>query len=348
MSTEEVVVIRTYENGKLVDIVPRTLEHQDKLTSLLSLEHSIGLKAVVGASLAMAAEAGNCRMEVVRSKVPDVFLRMQRGDFSEEVIQAGQDLLEAGAIRTAEKIHNLETGKAVWTPQLYAIDAMNALFKRPNVLMGDTFQNFDKVPLLTKNWTRRDFEERKVRFIPGCFARAGAYIGSGTTLMPGSIVNSGAYIAGDNVMIDGGARVATGAQIGKGVNLGAGSGVEGILEPRGNLPTVVEDKVRVGANCELCGIIEEGAVVASGVIMTKQKKIYDLRTGQFQDPRVIEVGGKRLAVPYIPRDRMAVPGVYMRPGTNIGLACTILLEKPAAESEFTELPKNTDLYVTVR
>jgi len=34
-------------------------------------------------------------------------------------------------------------------------------------------------------------------------------------------------------MIDGGARVASCAQIGKNVKFGAGSGIEGILEPAG-------------------------------------------------------------------------------------------------------------------
>lgn len=347
MSTDNVVLIRTYEDGKLVDIVPRTLEHKGKLDSLLSLEGSRGLKAVAAASIAMA---DNFKMEVVRSNVPDVFIRMQKGDFAEEVIKAGQDLLEAGAIRTAEKIHDLEKGKAVWHTQLYAVDAMNALFKRPNILMTDdkgrVVIGYDKVPLLTANWTKEDFDKRGVRFIPGSFARAGAYIGFGTTLMPGSIVNSGAYIVGGGVMIDGGARVATGAQIGKAVKLGAGSGVEGILEPKGMLPTIVEDGVRVGANCELCGIVEEGALIASGVVMSKQKKIFDLRTGELQAPRYIQVGDKVLAVPYIPANRIAVPGVYIKSvqGRQFGIDCIHLLEKPANESDFMDIPKNADLY----
>jgi len=345
MNSKDVVLARVYRNDKLEGVFPRTIETEATLDGVLA---SADGDWNISESL---------KLIPVTCKLPDVFIRMQKGDFSEDVIQAGQDLLEAGQIRTAEKIYNPTTGQGVWHPQLHAIDAMNALFKRPNIMFvikGDSSAGaiitgyYDKVPLLTEDWTKADFDKRGVRFIPGSFTRAGAYIGSGTTLMPGSIVNSGAYIAGGGVMIDGGARVATGAQIGKAVKLGAGSGVEGILEPRGNLPTVIEDNVRVGANCELCGIIEEGAAIASGVVMTKQKKIYDLRTGKFQDPRVIEVAGERIGVPYIPAGRMAVPGVYMRPGTEIGLACTVLLEKPATESNFMDLPKNADLYVSVK
>lgn len=281
-------------------------------------------------------------MEVVYTEQPNVLESLKSSPSPDQVAEA-ISLLEKGVVRTAEKVFDLKSGKGFWETQLYGLDCMNAVFAHGTMkVMGESF--YDKVPLLTENWVDEDFEAAGVRFIPGSFARSGAYIGSGTTLMPGSIVNTGAYIAGDGVMIDGGARVATAAQVGKGVKLGAGSGLEGVLEPAGMLPTILEDGVRVGANCEIKGIVEEKALIASGTVMASGVKIYDERTGEFQEPRVIKVGDKLLPIPYIPADRVAVSGVYMK-DNNIGTNIIRLLEKPASETSFMELPKNPSLYM---
>ena len=116
------------------------------------------------------------------------------------------------------------------------------------------------------------------------------------------------------------------------------------------LPTIVENNVRIGAQCELSGIIEEGAAIATGVQMSKQKKIFDVRTNNFQEPRVMQVGDKLLAIPYIPKGRLALPGVYLKEKNGFvtyGIACTVLHEKDACEMDFMELPKNTDLYAKI-
>lgn len=265
--------------------------------------------------------------------------------------QEAVDLLDKGLVRCAEKLANyvsgpdgLElTGKSTWVTQQYAVACMNAGFSAfPMIKMGEHY--FDKVPLKTEQWDQQDFEQAGVRFIPGSFARRGAFIGSGTTIMPGGIVNIGAYIAGAGVLIDGGARVATGAQVGRGVKLGAGSGIEGILEPAGRLPSIVEDNVRVGANCELCGIVEEDAVVASGVVMASGKKIFDLRTGGEVEPRYMAVGESLIEIPVIPKGRVAVGGVYSKTA-QLGVDCIVLLEKDARETNLSQIPKNAALYL---
>jgi 2,3,4,5-tetrahydropyridine-2,6-dicarboxylate N-succinyltransferase len=290
------------------------------------------------------------RFECVESP-PDLFTKLLEGSASQSEKQAAVDLLDGGLVRCAEKLHGYTvtsdgvrlTKSAVWVTQPYAVACMNAGFSAfPMVKMGEHF--FDKVPLKTEGWQQADFERAGVRFVPGSFARRGAFIGAGTTIMPGGIVNIGAYIAGQGVMIDGGARVATGAQVCKGVKLGAGSGIEGILEPQGRLPSIVEDNVRVGANCELCGIVEEGAVVASGVVMASGKKIYDLRTNAEVEPRYMEIGEKFFEVPYIPRNRVAVSGVYTKTD-RLGIDCIVLLEKDAADTSLAQLPRNAALYV---
>lgn len=285
--------------------------------------------------------------------VPDLFSKLSDGTATQHEKRDAVDLLDKGLVRCAEKLALFETGphgvtltgESVWVTQSYAVACMNAGFSAfPMTKMGDNF--YDKVPLKTEGWGIEDYERAGVRFIPGCFARRGAYIGSGTTIMPGGIVNIGAYVAGAGVMIDGGARVATGAQVGKGVKLGAGSGIEGILEPAGRLPSIIEDNVRIGANCEVCGIIEEGAVVASGVVMASGKKIFDLRTNAEVAPRYMAIGDSYFEIPVIPKNRVAVGGVYSKTD-QLGIDCIVLLEKEASESSLAQLPRNGQLYLKV-
>lgn len=281
----------------------------------------------------------------------DLFAKLLAGSVTADEKHAAVMLLDCGLIRCAEKLSNYQvsnsrlalTGGHTWVPQMYAVAAMNAAFSAyPMQQMGEHF--YDKVPLKTQGWGSSDFERAGVRFIPGSFVRRGAYLGVGTTVMPGGIINTGAYVAGGGVMIDGGARVATGAQIGKGVKLGAGSGVEGILEPPGRLPSIIEDNVRIGANCELVGIVEEGAVIASGVVMASGKKIFDLRTDALVEPRYMAVGASVFEIPVIPKNRVAVGGVYLKEGTRFGTDCILLLEKDASDTSLAQLPKNAALY----
>lgn len=297
-------------------------------------------KHPVIATLLNTAEGTTLSVEIVKTALPNVLERLSEtsADKPLEYRELGRVLLETGDIRTAEKVNG------VWSPQLYGIDLMNACFGFPMQRMGT--HHYDKVPLLTDGWTDEKFQEAGIRFIPGSFARAGAYIGKGTTLMPGSIVNTGAYVAGEATMIDGGARVATGAQLGKRVKLGAGSGLEGILEPRGMLPTILEDDVRVGANCEIKGLVDKGSVVASGVVMASGVKIYDERVNDFLPSIAVQVGDVLMEMPYIPPNRVAVPGMYLKEN-GVGGTCVRLLEKSASETSFGKAPKHAQLYVTV-
>jgi 2,3,4,5-tetrahydropyridine-2-carboxylate N-succinyltransferase len=211
------------------------------------------------------------------------------------------ELLNAGDVRAAEKVNGR------WEPQPYVIDGILNYFK-----VQDNFRvepgYWDKIPLRTAHYTDEEFRQGGVRYAPGCRVRTGCYIGPGTVVMNQAFINIGAYIAGEGVMVDGGARIASCAQIGKGVKFGAGSGIEGILEPAGRLPSIVEDHAKIGAMCEVSGIIGEGAVVASGVVMASGKKIFDEETGQIVPALEIQVAGTPYQVPVIPPYRLAVGG----------------------------------------
>lgn len=241
------------------------------------------------------------RIEIVESSCNDLLTNLAGQKASAEECEVFIDLLNQGKVRAAEKV------KGIWEPQPYTIDGvLNYFGTHGNVRMEGKY--WDKIPLKTANFTEEDFEQGGVRYAPGCMVRAGAYIGPRTVVMNLAFVNIGAYIAGEGCMIDGGARVASCAQIGKNVKFGAGSGIEGILEPAGRLASIVEDHVKIGAMCEVTGIIGEGSVIASGVIMASGKKIYDEDTNDFVPPIECVVGDTKFLLPVIPPYRLAVGG----------------------------------------
>ena len=241
------------------------------------------------------------RIEIVESSCSDLLTNLAGQKASAEECEVFIDLLNQGKVRAAEKV------KGIWEPQPYTIDGvLNYFGTHGNVRMEGKY--WDKIPLKTANFTEEDFEQGVVRYAPGCMVRAGAYIGPRTVVMNLAFVNIGAYIAGEGCMIDGGARVASCAQIGKNVKFGAGSGIEGILEPAGRLASIVEDHVKIGAMCEVTGIIGEGSVIASGVIMASGKKIYDEDTNDFVPPIECVVGDTKFLLPVIPPYRLAVGG----------------------------------------
>jgi 2,3,4,5-tetrahydropyridine-2-carboxylate N-succinyltransferase len=117
-----------------------------------------------------------------------------------------------------------------------------------------------------------------LRLVPGGSAiRDGVYLGLGVTCMPPMYVNAGAYV-GDGSMIDSHALVGSCAQVGRRVHLSAAAQLGGVLEPIGALPVIVEDDVLVGGNCGVYEgtVIQRGAVLGAGTILTRSTPVYDL------------------------------------------------------------------------
>ncbi|MGA1598446.1 MAG: DUF2322 family protein [bacterium] len=241
------------------------------------------------------------RVEAVESPHANLLESISQRKASREECDSFIELLNEGKVRAAEKIGG------TWEPQTYTIDGvLNYFGTHPNEMLEGGY--YDKIPLKTANYTAEMFEQGGVRYAPGAIVRTGAYIGPQTVVMNQAFVNIGAYIAGSGCMIDGGTRVASCAQVGKGVKFGAGSGIEGILEPAGRLASIIEDHAKIGAMCEVCGIIGEGSIVASGVVMASGKRIYDEDTGELVQPLECVVGDETFLVPVIPPYRLAVGG----------------------------------------
>ena len=257
------------------------------------------------------------RIEILESSCSDLLSNLYGQKASAEECEVFIELLNQGKLRAAEKINN------IWEPQPYVIDGvLNYFGTHANERVEGKY--WDKIPLKTVNYTDEEFEQGGVRYAPGCMVRTGAYIGPQTVIMNLAFVNIGAYISGEGCMIDGGARVASCAQIGKNVKFGAGSGIEGILEPAGRLASIIEDHVKIGAMCEVTGIIGEGSVIASGVVMASGKKIYDEDTNDFIPPLDCIVGDKNFLLPVIPPYRLAVGGSLLSKKGNHNTDAVIL------------------------
>jgi 2,3,4,5-tetrahydropyridine-2-carboxylate N-succinyltransferase len=147
------------------------------------------------------------------------------------------------------------------------------------------------------------------RVVPGgTSVRAGAYLAPGVTIMPPSFINVGAWV-GEGTMVDSHVLVGSCAQIGARVHLSAGVQIGGVLEPPGRRPVIVEDDVFVGAQAALLegALVQKGAVIAAGVVLTGTSRLYDLArerviVGTLEEPLVVPAGA------------VVVPGVRQATG----------------------------------
>lgn len=307
-------------------------------------------------------------VETSRTSESDVLAAIQSGEATLAQKIDGMVLMANGEIRGAEKIYRVNQRTGIWQPQQHAFDIVKkGLFTAFG--MGRTPDgNYDKIPNWDQDHTqfqengvnadRTELSEilgRKVRLMAP--ARFTSYLGPGTTVMhTAGLVNVGFYAEGEDTMLEG--RCASMAQVGRRVKLGGGSGLVGVLSPDGAMPTILEDDVSVYAMCEAQGLIEKGSVLGSGTVMGDGKKIYDSATGEFLPHKtIVSSDGTELSFPFIPEDRVAVPGTVIPNGAKAlsdkgrGDAgyqrfteAIILLEKPASEVPLAQIPKNTVLY----
>ena len=129
-----------------------------------------------------------------------------------------------------------------------------------------------------------------------------------------SFVNVGAYID-EGTMIDSNALVGSCAQIGKNCHISDGVTIGGVLEPLQANPVIIEDNCFIGVKSSVTEgvIIEEGAVLATGTMLSASTKIIDRETGEISFGR-------------IPAYSVVVPGSY--PSKNgVHLACAVIVKK---------------------
>ena len=217
--------------------------------------------------------------------------------------------LDRGELRIAEK------HEGIWKVNDYLKKAILLYFKNSSleIMQGGICPFFDKIPLKTRNWMKQDFENSGFRSVPGSLVRYTAYIARSVVLMP-SFVNVGAYVD-EGTMIDSNALVGSCAQIGKNCHISDGVTIGGVLEPLQANPVIIEDNCFIGVKSSITEgiIVEEGAVLATGTMLTASTKIIDRETGEISY-------GK------IPAYSVIVPGTY--PSKNgIHLACAVIVKR---------------------
>lgn len=212
------------------------------------------------------------------------------------VFQELREALTRGEVRSAEKINGQ------WQANAWVKQGILLGFR-----IGDLVESGGNGALSfvdKSTYPARQFKTQdKIRVVPGGSSiRTGAYIAPGVICMPPMYVNVGAYVD-EGTMIDSHALVGSCAQVGKRVHLSAAAQVGGVLEPVNASPVVIEDDVLVGGNC---GIYEgtqvrQGAVLGSGVILTRATPVYDIVREQ-----IYRAAADQPLV--IPKNAVVVPG----------------------------------------
>jgi 2,3,4,5-tetrahydropyridine-2-carboxylate N-succinyltransferase len=136
------------------------------------------------------------------------------------------------------------------------------------------FRFYDKHTFPTQSLTPAS----GVRIVPGgSTIRRGSYVSPGVVCMPPMFINVGAWV-GEGTMVDSHALIGSCAQVGARVHVSAAAQIGGVLEPVSAAPVVIEDDAFVGGNCGVYEgtVVRAGAVLASGVILTRGVPVYDL------------------------------------------------------------------------
>ena len=183
--------------------------------------------------------------------------------------------LEKGEIRVAEKVDG------EWKVNRWVKEVILAGFRLGAItdMSEGQFSFYDKATFPVRRFKAED----GVRIVPGGSSiRRGAYLAPGSIVMPPAYVNVGAYVD-EGTMVDSHVTIGSCAQVGRHIHISASTQIGGVLEPAGALPTIIEDGGLIGGNCGIYEgtIVQERAVIASGVIITSSTAIFDATTGEF-------------------------------------------------------------------
>src|SRR5579871_4713915 len=211
-------------------------------------------------------------MEELRAAIERFFAlgELENAREARQVFVEFRDALSQGRIRAAEK-----RGER-WLVNAWVKQGILLGFRLGELAeTGDgglSFVDKDTYPV------RRFRTAGRVRVVPGgSSVRQGAYVAPSVICMPPMYINVGAYVD-EGTLVDSHALVGSCAQIGKRVHLSAAAQIGGVLEPINASPVIIEDDVLVGGNC---GVYEgtqvrSGAVLGSGVILTRGTPVYDI------------------------------------------------------------------------
>jgi len=236
--------------------------------------------------------------------------------------------LDAGRLRVAEKRAPADgSGSRVgeWVTHGWIQQAIALYFRlrASSTIEVGPFEFHDKIPL------KRNLAAAGVRVVPPGVARYGSHLEPGVILMPG-YVNVGARV-GEGTLVDTWATVGSCAQVGRRVHLSGGVGLGGVLEPPQSRPVIVEDDCFIGSRAIVVEgvLVEEGAVLGAGVVLTASTPIVDV-TGR--EPKIAK--GR------VPPRGVVIPGTLPKqfPAGEFGTPCALLIgERNASTDRKTSL-----------
>ncbi len=214
--------------------------------------------------------------------------------------------LDAGRLRVAEK------RDGAWVTHGWIQQAIALYFRMrvSSTMEVGPFEFHDKVPI------KRGLAAAGVRVVPPGVARYGSFLEPGVVLMPG-YVNVGARV-GEGTMVDTWATVGSCAQIGRRVHLSGGVGIGGVLEPPQSQPVIVEDDCFIGSRAIVVEgvMVEEGAVLGAGVVLTASTPIVDVRGDE-----PVEIKGR------VPARAVVIPGYRPKKfaAGSFGVPCALVI-----------------------
>lgn len=236
-----------------------------------------------------------------------------------EVVESVLAALDRGELRVAER------GAEGWSTNVWVKQAILHYFALRPIESFEVgpYQYRDKVPL------KQDLESAQIRVVPPATIRYGAHLEPGVICMP-SYVNVGAWV-GSGTMVDTWATVGSCAQVGRGVHVSGGVGIGGVLEPAQASPVIIEDHAFLGSRCVIVEgvLVETGAVLGSGVILTASTPIVDVRGAE---PRVSK--GR------VPPRAVVIPGTMPKrfAAGEFHVPCALIIgERSASTDEKTSL-----------
>jgi 2,3,4,5-tetrahydropyridine-2-carboxylate N-succinyltransferase len=229
-------------------------------------------------------------------------------------VEGAMAALNSGDARVAEKLDG------EWVTHGWLQQAISLYFRMRTSRTTEVgpFEFHDKIPI------KKGLEAAGVRVVPPGVARYGSFLERGVILMP-AYVNVGARV-GEDTMVDTWATVGSCAQIGKRVHLSGGVGIGGVLEPPQSRPVIVEDDCFIGSRAVVVEgvLIEQGAVLSAGVVLTGSTPIVDV-TGK--EP-VITRGR-------VPSNAVIIPGSQPKkfPAGSYGTPCALIIGQRKASTD---------------
>jgi len=247
-------------------------------------------------------------------KIKSIIENQEKNQVLQEAVEQTIDLLNQGLVRVCEKKEDQ------WTVNEWVKKAILLYFKikKSQLIELGSLSYFDKIPL--KKWTGKE----GVRVVPQALVRTGSYVAPQTVLMP-SYINIGAYVD-SGTLVDTWATVGSCAQVGKNVHLSGGVGLGGVLEPIQAQPVIIEDHVFIGSRCIVVEgvVVQKGAVLGAGVVLTKSSKIIDVTSEQ-----------EKIYEGFVPENSVVIPGQRQKTfkAGVYSVPCALIIGKRSASTD---------------